>query len=73
MFSAKLYDEYIRAAGEYELSRHNGEPKDRVEYLHGYMKAMEKAKDMWDEQFDPPMGDSAALGTQAEGLTAWMH
>lgn len=68
MFSAKLHEEYICAAGEYELSRYNGSPKDRQEYLRGYMEAMSRAKEMWDEQFDPPMSDEDFARTQASGL-----
>ena len=68
MFDERIKDAYIAAAGEYENSKHNGTPKDRQEYLRGYMDAMERAKDMFDELFDPPMSDEGYLSSQAAEL-----
>lgn len=68
MFETKINDEYIGAAGAYELAKHNGTSKEKQEYLRGYMKAMERAKDMWDEMFDPPMSDEEYRNSQAAGL-----
>lgn len=73
MFIQKIREQLFKASSQYESAKELNQSPAVTGYYLGKKKACEQLLEEYENTFDPPMGDSAALGTQAEGLRTWIH